>query len=75
MTAPDPRGFEFVQWAQLLTEQLAGYNIPAPVEDAWSDWALQLISTPGLSSQGLPDPRGFTDWSVWAENLVQDLRI
>lgn len=72
--APDPRGFDsFVAWAVVLTESLARYNVPTPVEGVWVDWGCQLISTPGLSNRGLPDPRTFDNWSVWAAQLVQDL--
>lgn len=74
MLLMDPRGFEFQEWARLLTEQLAVYNVPAPVEDAWVDWAWQLYASPQLVYQGLVDPRGYTDWREWASQLVQNLQ-
>ena len=71
----DYRGPDFITWASALTEQLAAYNVPAPVEEQWVDWASTLLSSPQLSGQGLADPRGFGDWQAWAAQLVQDLHL
>ncbi len=71
---PDPRGLSFTRWASLLTEGLAAYNVPSPVEDEWFGWACALFSSPDLAQQGLPDPRGFADWQSWAERVFQALQ-
>lgn len=64
---PNPLTVTFAQWAGYLSEQLAQYNVPSPVnEDLWKTWAQALCSTPEIVERGLPSPQGFDDWRLWA---------
>lgn len=70
----DPRGISFVQWASLLCEALAEYNVPNPVsEDSWNIWVDQLAAIPELAELGVPDGRAFKVWQDWAANISQVL--
>ena len=65
---------DFMRWAALLTESLAAYNVPSPVdEESWASWAVSLLNSPILVGLGLPDPRGFAEWKDWAEITTQTL--
>lgn len=63
----DPRGLEFLAWARLLAESLAQYNVPSPVsEGLWQVWAANLLAVPAVEALGVPDPRAYSDWRLWA---------
>lgn len=64
---PNPLSVSFRTWSGYLSEQLAQYNVPSPVnEDLWKTWALALYSTPEIFERGLPNPQMFVDWRSWA---------
>lgn len=70
----DPYTTPFERWAADLTEQLASYNPPSPVDEgSWIVWAEQLCALPALDELGMPDPRGFSSWRDWAAALSQVL--
>lgn len=71
---PNPMATTFWDWSGYLSEQLAQYNVPSPVnEGLWRTWATALCSTPEIAERGLPSPQGFADWRSWACQALQAL--
>lgn len=66
IVVPDPSFSDFISWANFVTQQLLGYNIPSPVTDQWKTWAQALFATPDINGRGCPDPSRYTDWRAWA---------
>jgi hypothetical protein len=70
----DPYTTPFDRWASDLTEQLAGYNAPAPAgEPAWEWWAEMIVGLPTVAELGAPAPRQFARWQDWAARLLQTI--
>lgn len=68
LSIPAPQGIEFPAWGALVAEQLAGFGVQAPVDEAtWQEWAESLFHEPqfGLA----PSPVGFNDWRDWASSF------
>jgi hypothetical protein len=64
----------FLRWASDLTEQLASYNPPSPVdEDSWRPWAEAIAGLPEISELGAQNPALFGSWQDWAASLQQAL--
>lgn len=69
---PAPIGLAFEDWAAVVAEQYApDYPGNPPTESAWRDWAGRLIQMDEFG--GLPDPAGFGDWRLWAEEFLNVL--
>ncbi len=67
----DPYTTPFDRWASDMTEQLSGYNAPAPAgEAAWERWAEIIVGLPPVVELGAPEPRQFARWQDWAARLL-----
>ena len=72
----DPRGMSLPQWTDAVNLTLA---TTGPLEvlagDDWVRWALTLLALPKIALFSPPDPRGFTDWRMWAERFVESVPL
>lgn len=71
LNIPIPRGMEFIDWANAVSEQTAKYGVSAP-SSGWDDWACALINS--LPIGQLPQPSGFSKWDDWAEQFYGCVR-
>ena len=67
----DPRGHDFVSWADLMCELFAsnGLEVPNAMTD-WRLWGDSLKAIDIFMSQGSPQTSAFDDWQSWASALV-----
>lgn len=67
----DPRGHDFVSWASLMCEAYAAQQLVIPNQSTdWTAWAEGLKAIDVFTNEGIPGPRGFSDWQSWAQELV-----
>ena len=67
----DPRYHNFVSWASLMVELYGAQNLIIPDDSTdWVEWAEGLKAIDVFTNEGIPGPRGFDDWQVWAQELV-----
>jgi hypothetical protein len=67
----DPRGHTFESWASLMCEAYASQQLEIPNEKTdWHIWADGLKGIDIFGVDGVPDSRGFDDWQLWAQALV-----
>lgn len=69
----DPRGFEVVEWCNLVALPLSTLVITPRLFDAdlWKHWATGLVGSTALAPFNPPDPRPFEDWREWAFRFNQ----
>jgi len=73
----DPRGLTLRQWADTMSLVL---DKTIQVErldhnEEWREWATNILRTPSIEGQNVPNPYQFNDWREWAMrfNQVVDL--
>lgn len=72
LTAPNPLGTSWERWSALMTQELAGYNVPNPTpEPQWFEWAVVVYANPEIVELGIADPVQFSSWRDWAATLLQ----
>lgn len=67
--AVDPRlTDDVVQWADYMWPTIEEFGVPARLmnESDWQDWAVGLLSLPGLAAYNIPNAYQFDDWREWA---------
>ena len=71
-----PVGMGLTDWADQITFDLDNQTALSKLmdEDLWQDWAVQFVTSTGLSGYNVPDPYMFSDWNVWADGLCKALR-
>jgi len=71
----DPRGHTWDSWCALVAEQFAANQLGTVPEDMWKSWASGIQGIGYFVNSGVPDPRGFEDWQVWAKAFVGAMTI
>lgn len=75
MVTYDPRGMTWDYWCKLMSELFASQQLGTVPEDRWKDWACGIQGIGFFVNSGVPDPRLFDDWKVWAEQMVGIMSI
>lgn len=73
----DPRGVEVMDWCNQMVQNLAPVmNAPRLLRpEDWEHWAMSVCSNPTIRQSQPPDPRGYSDWRVWAERFIQTVSL
>jgi hypothetical protein len=69
----DPRFLTVREWTDAMTVDLDTYG-PLPRlddDEKWRDWAVAVITLPGISVFSPPSPVEFDDWRTWADRFNQ----
>jgi hypothetical protein len=75
MITYDPRGHTWDSWCALMAELFAQQQLGTVPEDKWKDWASGMQGIGYFVNSGVPDPRGYSDWRPWAENVCGIMSI
>jgi hypothetical protein len=69
-------GMSFVEWAQAVSFQLGlnGDNVQVDPAAPWQQWALRIMLLPQVTSQSVPRPDQFGDWTDWATAFNRSVR-
>jgi len=71
-----PVGIGLMDWADQITFDLDNQTSLSKLTDEalWQDWAVQFVTSVGLSGYNVPSPYGFDDWNRWADALCKTLQ-
>jgi len=65
----DPRGMTWDQYCKLMEELFASQQLGHVPEEKWRDWVDGMIGIGYFGNSGVPDHRGFKDWTDWAKSV------
>lgn len=71
-----PKNIGLRDWADQVSYDLNPYIVVQRLDndDAWQDWAVQFVTTTGLSGYNVPSPYAFFKWNDWADGLCKALQ-
>ena len=75
MITYDPRGQTWDSWVRLMDELFSANQLGTVPEEKWRDWAAGMNGIGYFVESGIPDPRSYTDWRIWAQNLVGIMNV
>jgi hypothetical protein len=75
MVTYDPYGMTWDQWVRLMDELFSANQLGTVPEERWKDWAAGLNGIGYFAQNDIPDPRSYTDWRIWAQNLVGIMNV
>lgn len=68
-----PYDIDFADWADQMSVEILRFGPPPAVanEDAWRDWADEVVAIPAIGRLQPPNPSDFVDWRDWAVLLYE----
>lgn len=75
MIAYDPRGMTWPQYCKLMTELFASQQLGVVEEERWREWVDAMNGIGNFLNSGVPDHRGFANWSDWATQVCGILTV
>lgn len=71
MYLPMPSGMALEDWETAFSFVLGEYIVvPTSPSEDWQHWGLLYFQNPQLSPLNPPNPYEFTNWILWAEQMV-----
>jgi hypothetical protein len=71
----DSRNLTWDTWCARMAELFAANQLGTVPENEWTLWASALAGIGYFTQSGCPDPRGFTNWRDWAEQMTGSMNL
>jgi hypothetical protein len=75
MITYDPRGMTWPQYCKLMAELFAPNQLGYVAEENWRDWVDGMNGIGYFVQSGIPDHRGYENWSDWAAQVCGIMNV
>jgi hypothetical protein len=75
MITYDPRGMDWPQYCKLMAELFAPNQLGYVAEENWRDWVDGMNGIGYFVQSGIPDHRGYENWSDWAAQVCGIMNV
>lgn len=72
-----PEGYTAADWCNSMIDEVSQFGQAPTIrdDDEWQDWALAVLSFPGIAAFNPPSPLEYDNWIDWVHNFNLVVRI